>query len=148
MQFSTAITGTLFLAGSALTSSQSLPTIRSEDLTIPNGSDDFITAYFNPTTNDTTTSGTMSDQSYSDTVPLWELPDCYRECINRNCCIGTGLKDVRKLSIQDFCWSKQYWVETWMLDHLAYCVGPTCKSCRPQCEDNSTTWMKRVCHRG
>jgi hypothetical protein len=83
-----------------------------------------------------------------DKVPLGELPECYRECIAENCCNAMWVVDVRDLSTQDFCWTMRFSVERWMLDHLAYCVGPKCRSCRPQCQKESTQWMKKYCGRG
>ncbi|KAI8633907.1 hypothetical protein F5Y19DRAFT_257262 [Xylariaceae sp. FL1651] len=83
-----------------------------------------------------------------DRVPLWELPECYQKCIDHNCCKAMWIKDVRKLSTRQFCWTMRFSIERWMLDHLQYCVGPHCRPCRPECRIESTKWMKKYCHRG
>ncbi|CAJ2507329.1 Uu.00g085150.m01.CDS01 [Anthostomella pinea] len=83
----------------------------------------------------------------SDRMPIDELPECYRKCIDNNCCnmmLG-GPGDVRQLTFHEFCHSKWSYVGNWMFDHLADCVSPKCKSCWPECRDGSDMWMKRVC---
>ncbi|KAH9900248.1 hypothetical protein F4778DRAFT_740905 [Xylariomycetidae sp. FL2044] len=106
--------------------------------------------YFtNSTTNSTTTATIKRGTLYApnDRVPLDRLPDCYRRCIDDNCCnmyLG-GPHDVRQMTVDEFCRTKWFYVGNWLFDHLQWCVGPVCRSCRPGCREASDRWMKEVC---
>ncbi|KAI1809021.1 hypothetical protein GGS20DRAFT_573910 [Poronia punctata] len=82
-----------------------------------------------------------------DKIPIWELPDCYQKCMDKNRHHASFVGDVYDLSTHDFCWKYQFTIEEWMLDWLVPCVGRKCKSCRPGCKEDSVRWMKKYCGR-
>ncbi|KAI1333552.1 hypothetical protein F5Y15DRAFT_341796 [Xylariaceae sp. FL0016] len=79
-------------------------------------------------------------------VPLWTLPECYHHCIDDNAYNCLGIGDIRKLTTDQFCWQHRIEVETWMIDHLGWCVMDSCKSCGPSCRDESDLWAQEVCN--
>ncbi|CAJ2507386.1 Uu.00g085720.m01.CDS01, partial [Anthostomella pinea] len=102
MGFATLITVTLALTGSALAISQLTLTPRPRGQKMDNGDKDFIDAYIsrgNYTLANATASAETAPNDTVSTVaigamnnkfPIWKLPECYRGCIDANCCNAIG----------------------------------------------------------
>jgi hypothetical protein len=82
-----------------------------------------------------------------DRIPYQELPPCHVKCWDSEAHKAMWVHDVRDLSIEDFCWNKRVWTESWMIDHLIDCVVNNCKQCGKSCGQASQAWMHKYCHR-
>ncbi|KAI1077409.1 hypothetical protein F5B20DRAFT_275200 [Whalleya microplaca] len=82
----------------------------------------------------------------NDRIPYEYLPKCYAGCFDANCCNAMGgIDDIRALTVHEWCHSKYIWVGNWLLDHLQWCVGPSCKFCRPGCVEAAHKWHTDMC---
>ncbi|OTA96239.1 hypothetical protein M434DRAFT_28102 [Hypoxylon sp. CO27-5] len=94
----------------------------------------------------TNLASTQGKYQPSDAVPFAELPQCYQDCIETNCCNGwPSLGDVRRLTVHEWCHSKWIPVHAWLYEHLQFCIKHACRECRPQCRDESIRWQDEVC---
>ncbi|KAI2617972.1 hypothetical protein GGS26DRAFT_575615 [Hypomontagnella submonticulosa] len=84
-----------------------------------------------------------------DPVPFWDLPRCYQDCIESNCCNASPtLGDVRKLTVHEWCSLKWIPVQNWIYDHLQYCVKDSCRNEKAQSRQDSIKWQNKVCGGG
>ncbi|KAI1408605.1 hypothetical protein F5Y13DRAFT_194079 [Hypoxylon sp. FL1857] len=148
MHFSTILSTGLALV--AVTTGGSLPLLNnftSSDNTIGLGGEDILGGFglYNLTEITTTGSKTKKYNPW-DAAPFAELPQCYQDCIESNCCNGwPSLGDVRSLTVDEWCHSKWMQVQAWIHEHLQFCVKHACRDCRPECRDESTRWQNAVC---
>ncbi|KAI1405029.1 hypothetical protein F4819DRAFT_483026 [Hypoxylon fuscum] len=102
--------------------------------------------FISPGTTNLAKTSSRHDYKPDDNLPWQELPKCYQDCFNSQCCNGWPmLGDVRNLTIHEWCHSKWIPAQNWVADHLQWCVKDACAGCRPRCRDDSVTWAKEVC---
>ncbi|KAI8634707.1 hypothetical protein F5Y19DRAFT_121771 [Xylariaceae sp. FL1651] len=159
MQFSIIFCSGLALAGSTIAK----PVLRTQSAPLESGVQGFsedpescIPVNYNLDINNTTCTSTnitstslKISPAYSnkDRIPYQELPACHVKCWDSEAYKAMWVHDVRKLSIEDFCWKKRVWTESWMIDHLMECVLSACKGCGWTCGKASQEWMHKYCHR-
>ncbi|KAI3336998.1 hypothetical protein HD806DRAFT_24126 [Xylariaceae sp. AK1471] len=105
----------------------------------------------NPPSNFTDIPSNFTDVKLSytnkDPIPYKELPPCHVKCWDSEAHKAMWVHDVRELSVEDFCWKKRVWTESWMIDHLINCVVKNCNGCGKACGQASQAWMHKYCHR-
>lgn len=83
-------------------------------------------------------------------VPFWNLPPCYQKCVNEKAFdTWHHLGDIRELTVEEYCRSKQMWSDNWVFHSLQWCVGHTCKGASKPCysENAARIWMTETCDR-
>jgi hypothetical protein len=79
-------------------------------------------------------------------IPYGELPPCHVKCWDSEAHKAMWVDDVRKLSIDDFCWKKRLWIGKWVMEQLQKCVHKQCEGC-VDCAETSKKWLQKYCHR-
>ncbi|KAH9892076.1 hypothetical protein F4778DRAFT_795347 [Xylariomycetidae sp. FL2044] len=80
-------------------------------------------------------------------VPFQYLPECHQHCWTSECCNAPFIKDVRVLTLVDFCQHNEWNFQNWFLDHMQYCLANNCRGCG-DCADRSRKWYRAVCEGG